>query len=68
MAYTRYTSKPAQMISMMIGPEFIFASAHSLAEMNVSQRNPEEQNRYRKKDCILHHESLQPLSELQLPG
>jgi hypothetical protein len=37
MAYTRYTSNPAQMISMMIGP--IYPSAQALAEMNVSQRD-----------------------------
>jgi hypothetical protein len=42
MAYTRYTSNPAQMISMMIGPEFISASPHPLAENHVRQRNHKE--------------------------
>jgi hypothetical protein len=54
MAYTRYASSPAQMISMMIDPEFISASTHSLAEDNVSQRNPEKQDRHTQKDHVLH--------------
>ena len=32
---TRYTSSPAQIINMMIGP--IYSSAHALAEMYVSE-------------------------------
>src|ERR1700686_1271233 len=42
------------MISMMIDPEFISASTHSLAEDNVSQRNPEKQDRHTEKDHVLH--------------
>jgi hypothetical protein len=42
MAYTKYTSSATQMSSMMIGPEFIFASAHALTEMNVSERDREK--------------------------
>jgi hypothetical protein len=52
MAYTRYTINPTQISSMMIGP--INSSAHFLAEMNVGQRNHKEQNRYDKKNRILH--------------
>src|SRR4029077_14458899 len=41
-AYTRYTSNPAQMISMMIGSAFICASTHPLAETHVRERNHKE--------------------------
>jgi hypothetical protein len=36
------------------------ASAHALAENHISQRHRKKQNRYRKKDSILHHKSPQP--------
>ena len=46
------------MISMMIDPEFISSSTHSLAEIHVRERNHKEENRYRKENCILHHTFL----------
>ena len=54
MAYTRYTSSPAQMTSMMIGPEFIYASTYSLAENHVSDRNRKKCYGYSKENCVLH--------------
>jgi hypothetical protein len=60
MAYTRYTSNPAQMISIMIGSEFISPSTHALAKDHVSERHREKQNRYRKKNRILHRTFPQP--------
>jgi hypothetical protein len=54
MAYTRYTSNPAQMISMMIGSAVIDASTHSLAEDHVSQRHHEKQDRHSQKNRVLH--------------
>jgi hypothetical protein len=60
MANTRYTSSPAQMISMMIDPEFISASTHSLAEDHVSQRNREKQDRHTKKNHVLHRYCSNP--------
>jgi hypothetical protein len=46
------------MISMMIDPEFISPSTHSLAEIHVGERNHKEENRYSKENRILHHTFL----------
>jgi hypothetical protein len=46
------------MISMMIDPEFISSSTHSLAEIHVRERNHKEENRYSKENRILHHTFL----------
>jgi len=48
------------MISMMIGSALIDASAGSLAECDVSQRNHEKQNRHTKKDHVLHRFCFDP--------
>jgi hypothetical protein len=40
------------MISMMIGPEFISASTHSLTENQVSQRHGKEENGRAKENQI----------------
>jgi hypothetical protein len=58
MAYTRYASSPAQMISMMIGSEFISASTHTLAKTHVSQRHGKEETSHTKKDYVLHQKVL----------
>jgi hypothetical protein len=46
------------MISMMIDPEFISSSTHSLAEIHVRERNHKEENRYSKENRVLHHTFL----------
>jgi hypothetical protein len=46
------------MISMMIGPEFIFASTHPLAKTHVSQRHGKKENGHTKKDYVLHQKVL----------
>jgi hypothetical protein len=41
---TRYTSNPAQMTSVMLGPELIFASTYALPENRISERHRKKRN------------------------